>query len=64
ARARTIANASAGRPGQILSDGTVCAGKGAIELLQLQPESRSVMSLDDYRRGHPWPAGATLEAIE
>lgn len=64
ARARAVANASPGRPGQILTDGTVRAGEGAAEILQLQPESRSVMSLDDYRRGHPWPAGGMLEAID
>lgn len=64
ARARATASATPGRPGQILSDGTIRAGDGAIEILQLQPESRSVMTLDDFRRGHPWPAGGLLESIE
>lgn len=64
ARARAVANASPACPGQILTDGTVRAGEGIIEILQLQPESRSVMSLKDYRRGHPWPPGGMLEAIE
>jgi len=64
ARARAIESATPGRPGQILADGTLRAGDGAIEILQLQPESRSVMSLDEFRRGRPWPAGATLEPIE
>ena len=64
ARARAVGNATPARPGQILPDGSIRAGQGAIELLQIQPESRSVMTLDDYRRGHPWPAGATLEPVE
>jgi len=64
ARARAVESTASARPGQILPDGNIRAGHGAIELLQLQPESRSVMSLDDYRRGHPWPAGATLDPIE
>ena len=64
ARARAIANGNSCRAGQILPNGTICAGNGAIEILQLQPESRSVMSLDDYRRGHPWPAGGMLEAVD
>lgn len=64
ARARAIESKAPAPPGQILADGTIRAGQGAIELLQLQPESRSVMSLEDYRRGHPWPAGATLEPVE
>lgn len=64
ARARAIESTSPAPPGQILADGNIRAGQGAIELLQIQPESRSVMTLDDFRRGHPWPAGAALEPVE
>ena len=51
-------------PGEIMSDGTIQTGDGGLQILEIQPESRSVMSLDDYRRGHAWPPGARIESIE
>jgi methionyl-tRNA formyltransferase len=51
-------------PGEIMSDGLVQTGAGGLEILELQPDGRNVMSLDDYRRGHHWPPGARLVGIE
>ncbi len=51
------------KPGEIMTDGLIQTGSGGLEILQLQPESRAVMSLDDFRRGHPWPTGARVESI-
>lgn len=70
ARAR-LARARAGEsegnrwsPGEIMSDGCIQTANGGVEILQIQPESGSIMSLDAYRRGHPWPPGARVESIE
>jgi methionyl-tRNA formyltransferase len=47
-----------------MSDGLVQTGAGGVEILEIQPESRGVMSHADYRRGYNWSAGARLQAIE
>jgi len=52
------------QPGEIMSDGAVQTGSGGVQILELQPESRAVMSLADYRRGYTWPPGAKLVSIE
>ncbi|HEY8665425.1 MAG TPA: methionyl-tRNA formyltransferase [Tepidisphaeraceae bacterium] len=50
--------------GEIQENGYVAAGeRSALEVLEVQPESKSPMSLDAYRRGHPWIAGARIESI-
>jgi methionyl-tRNA formyltransferase len=51
-------------PGEIMIDGLVQTGQGGVEILALQPDGGNVMSLDDYRRGHKWPPGARLKAVE
>ncbi|HWE02716.1 MAG TPA: methionyl-tRNA formyltransferase [Tepidisphaeraceae bacterium] len=51
-------------PGEIMVDGFVQTGSGGLEILTLQPEGGNVMSLVDYRRGHKWPPGARLRAVE
>jgi methionyl-tRNA formyltransferase len=52
------------RPGEIMSDGLIHTAAGGLEILEIQPESRGVMPLNDYRRGHAWPPGAKVESIE
>ena len=47
-----------------MADGLVQTGSGGVEILEIQPESRGVMSLADYRRGYLWPPGAKLVSIE
>ncbi|MDB5356188.1 MAG: fmt [Phycisphaerales bacterium] len=51
-------------PGEIMTDGCLQTGEGGLEILELHPDGRGVMSLPDYRRGHPWPPGARVEAVE
>lgn len=51
-------------PGEIMTDGTIQTGSGGLQILECQPEGRKPMPLADYRRGHPWPAGAQLRGIE
>ena len=51
-------------PGEIMGDGMVQTGVGGLEIIDLQPDGRNVMSLQDYRRGHRWPPGARLVAVE
>lgn len=62
ARARAALGDS-GEPGTILPDGTVCAGEGAVEILEVQPEGKRPMPLTAYRNGHPWSAGFRLESV-
>jgi len=68
ALARTKAAESEGsrwRDGEIDSHGRINAagGASAVEILELQPEGRRVMSLADFRRGHAWMPGMRLESI-
>ena len=53
------------KPGVITSDGTLSVGDGseAIEVIDLQPEGKSVMNLSAYRNGHPWLAGMVLQSV-
>jgi methionyl-tRNA formyltransferase len=51
-------------PGEIMSDGLIQTGAGGLEILEIQPESRAVMALTDYRRGHAWPPGARIESVQ
>ncbi|HZL36150.1 MAG TPA: methionyl-tRNA formyltransferase [Tepidisphaeraceae bacterium] len=51
-------------PGEIMTDGRIHSGAGGLEIIDCQPDGRNVMSLQDYRRGHPWPPGARLESVE
>jgi methionyl-tRNA formyltransferase len=63
ARARPAeSEGSRWNPGEIEGSGFVCAGTGAVEIMELQPEGGRVMSLADYRRGHPWMPGMRLES--
>jgi methionyl-tRNA formyltransferase len=51
-------------PGEIMGDGLIQTGDGGLEIVELQPDSGNVMSMEDYRRGHRWPPGARLVAVE
>jgi methionyl-tRNA formyltransferase len=48
--------------GEIDGAGHISAANGtqAIEILELQPEGKRVMSLGDFRRGHAWMPGMRL----
>ncbi|HET6250281.1 MAG TPA: methionyl-tRNA formyltransferase [Tepidisphaeraceae bacterium] len=50
--------------GEIMIDGKIQTGDGGVEILELQPDGRNVMSMQDYRRGHKWPPGARLVGTE
>lgn len=52
-------------PGELTLYGPIRAAtpRDAVQILTLQPESKRPMSLDDFRRGHPWSAGMRLESI-
>jgi len=50
--------------GEIMTDGTVCAGAGeGIQIVELQPEGKRPMPLDAYRRGNRWQPGMRLESV-
>jgi methionyl-tRNA formyltransferase len=63
-QSRVVERVDDGEPGEILSaaPGTmmVRAGVGALELLEVQPESRRRMSALDFVRGHKEAVGASL----
>jgi methionyl-tRNA formyltransferase len=54
------------RPGQVLEATEksllVQCGKGSLELLEVQPESRSAMQIGEYLRGYPMKAGDSIGA--
>jgi methionyl-tRNA formyltransferase len=65
--ARARAAASEGprwHAGEIETTGFIRAGDGAaVEVLQVQPEGRRVMTLEEFRCGHPWMAGMRLVSV-
>jgi methionyl-tRNA formyltransferase len=66
ARARAVASDETARwaPGEIMSDGRVATGDGGLEVVEVQPDGKRPMPLDDYRRGHRWHAGLRLTAAD
>ncbi len=40
-----------------------CGDHLRLDVLEVQPEGRRPMPLDDFRRGHRWEAGMTLESL-
>lgn len=54
-----------GTPGQLsISTGLhVVCGQGTLEILKLQPESRSVLSAEEYLRGYPIGKGDQFESV-
>ena len=59
---RARANSRQGEAGVIADDGSIGAGAGSIEIVELQPEGGRAMSLTAYRNGHPWRAGMRLQS--
>lgn len=51
--------------GDITAAGQISVGDGskALEIVELQPEGRTPMTLSAYRNGHPWMPGMHLESI-
>ncbi len=55
---------SGGRPGEISSDGSIAAGdQCSVEVVEIQPEGKRPMALNDFRNGHPWQGGMRVESI-
>ena len=50
-------------PGEVMGNGFVRAGAGALEIVECQPEGKRSMPLADYRRGHRWQPGLRLKSI-
>ena len=63
-RARAVeAGESKQEPGRLTDSGTAGAGDGgAVEILDVQPEGKRPMSLNDYRRGNRWAAGLVIQS--
>jgi methionyl-tRNA formyltransferase len=63
---RARAGEGTGGPGEVLTAGpetlTVAAGRGAVELLEVQPEGGRRMTVAEFLRGHPLRAGERLGA--
>lgn len=52
-----------GPAGVVLTDHRVGCGRGALEILELQPEGKRPMTVAAYRNGHRWDAGVRVESI-
>jgi methionyl-tRNA formyltransferase len=65
-RARAVVSDETERwgPGEVMSDGTVATGSGALQIVECQPDGGRPMPLADYRRGHRWHAGLQLVSGE
>ncbi len=54
---------SADQPGTITDDGSIVAGDGeSVVILELQPEGKRPMRMQDFRNGRPWRAGMKLNS--
>jgi methionyl-tRNA formyltransferase len=53
------------QPGEVMIDGNISLGDGteAIEILELQPQGKRAMKLEEYRRGNAWQPGLRLESV-
>jgi methionyl-tRNA formyltransferase len=60
---RARAKEAAGRDGTILDDGSVGAGVGSVEIVEVQPEGKKPMTLAAYRNGHLWEPGMRVESL-
>jgi methionyl-tRNA formyltransferase len=49
--------------GEITIFGDVACGEGAVQILEVQPDGKRVMSLEEFRRGHGWMPGMRLESV-
>jgi methionyl-tRNA formyltransferase len=65
-RARSVPATEGSRwaPGEVMTTGWIQAGyTGAVDIVDVQPDGKTPMSLADYRRGHRWAAGLRLVSI-
>ena len=62
-RARAVGGSDETHPGEVRADRTVGAGRGSVDVVEVQPEGKRPMSLSAYRNGHPWDPGMRLESI-
>jgi methionyl-tRNA formyltransferase len=62
-RAKAISESPAASPGSVTENGTIAVGRGSIEVLEVQPGGKRPMPLADFRRGHRWTAGLTLQSV-
>ena len=64
-RTRAVADDEGPRwaPGEVMASGVVHTSRGAVEIVECQPDGKRPMSLADYRRGHRWHAGLRLESV-
>jgi methionyl-tRNA formyltransferase len=60
---RATARDGGGRDGMILEDGSIGAGVGSLEIVEVQPEGKRPMSLAAYRNGHVWEPGMRVESL-
>jgi methionyl-tRNA formyltransferase len=47
-------------PGTLIGDGVVAAGRGAVQLLEVQPPGKRTMAWADYQLGHETPVGSAF----
>ena len=62
-RAHVTSAPEAGSPGEVLTDYLIACAPGTIELLEVQPPGRDVMSFAAYRNGHAVRVGSRMEHI-
>jgi len=60
---RAKAHEVRGGDGIILQDGSIGAGVGSVQILEVQPEGKKPMTLAAYRNGHPWEPGMRVESL-
>ena len=64
-KAEPVDTVSDAKPGTVIEvtkkDFTVACGKGALKILELQPEGKKRMPADAYLRGYPMNAGDTFD---
>jgi methionyl-tRNA formyltransferase len=51
--------------GEVETTGHICVagGSASVEILELQPEGRRLMTMGEFRRGHPWMAGMRVAML-
>jgi methionyl-tRNA formyltransferase len=63
-RAKPGGARSAIGPGSIIEDGSILAGDGeTVVVLEIQPEGKRPMRLEEFRNGRPWHAGMHVAPV-
>jgi methionyl-tRNA formyltransferase len=62
-RARATPAHGESRIGHIEWSGAITSSKEAVEIMQVHPEGGRVMTLPEFRNGHPWNPGMRLESL-